>query len=54
MRHAFAYQMIAGGISSTVLAALTGHESNTITEPRYINPFDRQRTDEALRRAMRI
>ena len=44
--------MIDGGISSTVLAALMGHESSTITEKRYIHLFDRQRTDEAVRRAM--
>jgi len=52
MRHAFASRMIDRGISSTVLAALMGHESSTITERRYIHLFDRQRTDEAVRRAM--
>ena len=52
MRHAFASRMIARGISSTVLAALMGHESSTITERRYIHLFDRQRTDEAVRLAM--
>jgi integrase len=52
MRHAFASRMIARGISSTVLAALMGHESSTITERRYIHLFDRQRTDEAVRQAM--
>ena len=39
-------------ISSTVLAALMGHESSTITERRYVHLFDRQRTDEAVRQAM--
>jgi hypothetical protein len=29
-----------------------GHESSTITERRYVHLFDRQRTDEAVRRAM--
>jgi integrase len=52
MRHAFASRMIDRGISSTVLAALMGHESSTITEKRYVHLFDRQRTDEAVRRAM--
>ena len=52
MRHAFASRMISRGINSTVLAALMGHESNTITERRYIHLFDRQRTDEQVRRAM--
>jgi integrase len=52
VRHAFASRMIARGLSSTVLAALTGHESSTITETRYVHLFDRQRTDEAVRRAM--
>jgi integrase len=41
MRHAFASRMIARGISSTVLAALLGHESSSITERRYIHLFDR-------------
>jgi integrase len=44
--------MIDRGISSTVLAALMGHESSTITERRYIHLFDRQRTDEAVWEAM--
>jgi integrase len=52
MRHAFASRMIDRGISSTVLAALMGHESSTITEKRYVHLFDRQRTDEAVRLAM--
>ena len=52
MRHAFASRMIDRGISSTVLAALMGHESSTITERRYVHLFDRQRTDEAVRQAM--
>jgi integrase len=54
MRHAFANRMIARGISSAVLAAFLGHESSTITERRYCIFFDRQRTDEAVRRAMGI
>jgi hypothetical protein len=33
--------MIARGISSTVPAALVGHESSAITERRYIHLFDR-------------
>ena len=52
MRHAFASRMIDRGISSTVLAALMGHESSTITERRYVHLFDKQRTDEAVRQAM--
>ena len=52
MRHAFASRMIDRGISSTVLAALMGHESSTITERCYVHLFDRQRTDEAVRQAM--
>ena len=52
MRHAFASRMIDRGISSTVLAAVMGHESSTITERRYIHLFDQQRTDEAVRQAM--
>jgi integrase len=52
MRHAFASRMISRGISSTVLAALMGHETSTITERRYIHLFDRERTDEDVRRAM--
>jgi integrase len=52
MRHAFASRMIDRGISSTVLAALMGHGSSTITERRYMHLFDRQRTDEAVREAM--
>jgi integrase len=52
MRHAFASRMISRGINSTVLAALMGHESSTITEKRYIHLFDRQRTDELVRQAM--
>ncbi len=53
MRHAFASRMIDRGISSTVLARLMGHESSTITERRYIHLFDKERTDETVRRAMR-
>ena len=52
MRHALASRMIARGISSTVLAALMGHQSSTITERRYVHLLDRQRTDEAVRPAM--
>jgi integrase len=44
--------MIDRGISSTLLAALMGHESSTITEQRYVHLFDRQRTDEAVRQPM--
>jgi len=54
MRHAFASRMIDRSISSTVLAALMGHESSTITERRYIHLFDRQRTDETVRQAMAL
>ena len=54
MRHAFASRMISRGISSTVLAALMGHESSTITERRYLLLFDRQRMDEQVRRAMSL
>ncbi len=54
MRHAFASRMISRGISSTVLAALMGHESSTITERRYVHLFDRQRTDEQVRQAMSL
>ena len=52
MRHAFASRMISRGISSTVLAALMGHESSAITERRYIHLFDKLRTDDAVRLAM--
>jgi integrase len=52
IRHASASRMISRGINSTVLAALMGHESSTITEHRYIHLFDRQRTDEQVRQAM--
>jgi hypothetical protein len=38
--------MIVGGNSSTVLAALIGRESSTMTERRYVHLSDRQRTDE--------
>jgi integrase len=51
-RHTITWQSIDRGISSTVLAALMGHESSTITERRYIHLFDRLRTDDAVRRAM--
>jgi hypothetical protein len=44
--------MIDRRISSTVLVALMGHEPSTITERRYVHLFDRQRTDEGVRRAM--
>ena len=54
MRHAFASRMIDRGISSTVLAALMGHESSAITERRYVHLFDRQRTDDAVRAAMAL
>jgi integrase len=54
MRHAFASRMISRGINSTVLAALMGHESSTITEKRYVHLFDRQRTDELVREAMAL
>jgi integrase len=40
MRHAFASRMISRGINSTVLAAVMGHQSSTITERRYIHLFD--------------
>jgi integrase len=52
MRHAFASRMIHRGITSTVLAALMGHESSAITERRYIHLFNKQRTDEFVRAAM--
>ncbi len=45
---------MAPRLPSAELAALTEHESSTITEPRYIHLFDRQRTDEAVRRGMSI
>jgi integrase len=54
MRHAFASRMIHRGISSTVLAALMGHESSTITERRYIHLFDQQGTDDEVRVAMAV
>jgi dipeptidyl aminopeptidase/acylaminoacyl peptidase len=37
-----------------VLAALMEHESSTITERRYVHLFDRQRTDEGVRRAIAL
>jgi len=52
MRHAFASRMIDRGISSTVLAKLMGHESSAITERRYVHLFDKQRTDDTVRKAM--
>jgi integrase len=52
MRHAFASRMIHCGINSTVLAALMGHESPTITERRYIHLYNQQRTDDQVRQAM--
>jgi integrase len=51
MRHAFASRMIHHGISSTVLAALMGHESSMITERRYVHLFDQRRKDDAIQRA---
>jgi integrase len=51
LRHAFASRMISRGISATVLARLTGHESSVRTR-RYIHLFDAQRTDDAVRIAM--
>jgi integrase len=52
MRHAFASRMINRGTSSTVLAALMGHESSAITEQTYIHLFNQLRTDDAVREAM--
>ena len=40
MRHAFVSGVIDRGITSTVLAALMGHESSTITERRYVHLFE--------------
>jgi len=51
-RYELASRMVRAGISSTVLAPSMGHESSTITERRYVHLFDRQRTDEAVWRAM--
>jgi integrase len=48
MRYAFACGMIDRTTNSTVLVALMGHESRTITERRYAL-FDGQRADDQLR-----
>jgi integrase len=52
LRHAFASIMIERGLSSTVLARVMGHRDATTTERKYINLFNRQRTDEQVREAM--
>jgi integrase len=52
MRDAFASRMIARGIQLVPLAKLLGHEDARITLSRYAHLYDRQRTDEAVRRAM--
>jgi hypothetical protein len=54
MRHAFAFRMIDRGISSTVLAAVIGPRVAHDHQRRYIHLFDRQRTDEQVRRAMAV
>ena len=54
LRHAFASRMIAKGVSSTVLARVMGHESAAITERKYIHLFDKVKTDELVRAAMRL
>jgi integrase len=45
MRHAFASRMISRGFNSTVLAALMGDESTTITE-KEVHLLVRPATDE--------
>lgn len=52
MRDAFASRMIARGIQLVPLSRLMGHEDARITLSRYAHLFDRERTDEAVRKAM--
>jgi integrase len=52
LRHAFASRMIARGIEPVTLAKLMGHEDIRQTLNTYTHLWDRERTDEAVRRAM--
>ena len=52
MRDAFASRMIARGIQLVPLSKLMGHKDARITLSRYAHLYDRERTDEAVRRAM--
>jgi integrase len=52
MRDAFASRMIARGVQLVPLSKLMGHEDARITLSRYAHLYDRERTDEAVRRAM--
>jgi hypothetical protein len=45
--------MIGRGLSSTALAQVMGHRDATMTERKYIRLFNRQRTDDQVRAAMR-
>jgi integrase len=46
--------MIERGLTSTVLAHAMGHRDATTRERKYIHLLNRQRTDEAVRRAMSV
>ena len=52
LRHAFASRMIHGGVNPVQLAHVLGHEDARITLARYANLYDRESTDELIRKAM--
>lgn len=52
LRHAAASRLIAAGLSPVTVAAVLGHEDPTTTMRVYAHMFDRQRTDESVRKAL--
>ena len=51
-RHAFASKMIARGIDPVTLSKLMGHANPRVTLDVYSHLYDRERSDEAVRKAM--
>jgi integrase len=52
LRHAAASRLIEAGLSPVVVARILGHSDATVTLRVYAHLFDRERTDEAVRRAL--
>ena len=53
LRHAFASLMVAQGANSIELATVMGHRDSRTTETIYIHLFDRERSEEQIRAAIK-
>jgi integrase len=52
LRHAAASRLISAGLDPVTVAAVLGHEDATVTLKVYAHLFDRERTDDDVRRAL--